>query len=295
MDYQEFKKVMTQKIRQNLDDKVRLIPKQITKNNGIRLDGLMLSEDAETPSPVVYLNDYYELWKKGMSMEELLRTIILTYEKTMRRFHMEPDFLDQYSRVREDIFYKIIHYEKNKNLLEEIPHRKILDLAMVFYMRICRDGKTGTILVNNAMMERWNTEQKVLEADAVGNSVEQLRPQLIPMEEILEIATEQPEDLKQETGGTAMYVLTNTQRYMGAGVLFYPEILRKASEILGETYYILPSSIHECILVPDSHRYDEEDLRRMVREVNRDFVDPAEVLSDQVYCYRKKENRICLI
>ena len=89
-----------------------------------------------------------------------------------------------------------------------------------------------------------------------------------------------------------MYILTNKERRFGAGTVFYPGILKQAQKLLGDNFYILPSSVHECILIPEDGNYDQESLAEMVTEINVHHVDAREVLSDQAYYYLKKDGRI---
>lgn len=89
-----------------------------------------------------------------------------------------------------------------------------------------------------------------------------------------------------------MYILTNKQRQLGAGVIFYPGIMEQARQILGDHFFILPSSIHECILVPENGAFEREELLAMVTEINREHVEPKEVLADQVYYYLERDRKI---
>ena len=92
-----------------------------------------------------------------------------------------------------------------------------------------------------------------------------------------------------------MYVLTNASRSLGAAAMFYPDVKEKAAEIIGGDYYILPSSCHEVILVPDTLEVKAKDLCEMVKEANRTVVEDKDILSDNVYHYSKDERRLDMI
>ena len=92
-----------------------------------------------------------------------------------------------------------------------------------------------------------------------------------------------------------MYVLTNTTGSLGAAALFYPDVKEKAGELLGGDYYILPSSTHEVILVPDSADIDAKNLCDMVKQANRTVVEPNDILSDNVYHYSRDERRLDMV
>lgn len=59
-----------------------------------------------------------------------------------------------------------------------------------------------------------------------------------------------------------------------------------------KSLYILPSSVHEVILLPDNGEESPEELRRMIREVNREHVAPEEVLSDNLYYFDLAEKQV---
>jgi hypothetical protein len=90
----------------------------------------------------------------------------------------------------------------------------------------------------------------------------------------------------------SMYVLTNASGSLGAAALFYPDVKEKTGEILGSDYYILPSSIHEVILVPDAAGIDKKELCDMVKQANRTVVEPQDILSDNVYHYSRDDRRL---
>ena len=91
-----------------------------------------------------------------------------------------------------------------------------------------------------------------------------------------------------------MYVLTNEKKYLGAAALLYPYVLNHIGKILKNNFYVLPSSIHECILVPDSGRYSRMELMSMVREVNESQVEKEEILSYEVYYYDRERQALIL-
>ena len=86
------------------------------------------------------------------------------------------------------------------------------------------------------------------------------------------------------------FVVTNTERIDGAGVIFYPEFMDNMGELLGNDFFILPSSIHQMLILPDDGQVDAEMLRDMVKEVNATQVAPAERLTNDVYHFDTKDH-----
>ena len=292
MDYREFKEELARLVREELGENVRVHFEMLPKNNGVKVEGMVFSQAGSPASPVMYVEEYYHLWEKGVPMEQLVEKMAWNYERYRDRIQLDPRILDDYEAVKDQIFFKLIHYEKNRKLLEEVPHRRILDLALVFYYRLEYRGERATLLIRRQNLSRWGITTGRLEEQAMEITPQKLPPRLMTMADLLGMPQEMPGE-----GGLIrlpMYVITNSDRNLGAGTILYPKFLKKNTEMLGEEFFILPSSIHECILVPGWTGYRQETLAKMVKEISRDHVDPREVLSDRVYCYRKSSDGIFL-
>lgn len=163
------------------------------------------------------------------------------------------------NRVRPTVVYKLIHYEKNKELLKEIPHLPFLDLAVVFYC-LLTDTPVGhaTVLIHNSHLELWGKNTSWLYKAARENTERLLPGKLVSMEDMIY-------DLsggRQEAAyaGVPMYVLTNSRKSYGSGLPALPGTLDKCFRRFGESYYLLPSSVHEVILIPVSAVADSGEL-----------------------------------
>ncbi len=108
------------------------------------------------------------------------------------------------------------------------------------------------------------------------------------------MADELLEQMADAHSQVPMYVLSNEQRYYGAACLLYKDVLKKFAQEQGADIYILPSSVHETILLPDRGIENPDELRRMVREVNDTQLSPEEVLSDSVYYYDRESGKVSL-
>lgn len=290
MDYKNFREELARRVGEELGQDIHIHFEKIPKNNGVTVDGMVFDGRSSLTSPVIYGEEYYRLWKKGVPMEQLVKKVLWNYERCKGRVPLDPRLLDDYETAKEQIFFQLIHYEKNKKRLEDVPFRRILDLAMVFYYRLEYEGEHATMLIRSQNLIRWGITAARLEEHAREITPRKLPAQLLTMSELLGL----PESKEKGTAGVPMYVITNSERSLGAGAILYPKFLKKHTEALGDEFFILPSSIHECILVPGWTGYKQEVLAQMVQEINRDHVDPKEVLSDRVYCYRKNSDGIFL-
>ena len=91
-----------------------------------------------------------------------------------------------------------------------------------------------------------------------------------------------------------MYIMTNRQEVNGASVLLYDDVLQTFALKKKTDFYIMPSSIHEVILIPKSKSPDLKDLNEMINEVNETQVQEEEVLSDHAYYYEKNTHTLMM-
>ena len=202
--------------------------------------------------------------------------------------------LMNYEIMKEKLSVEVISAEANEELLAKVPHDRIEDLAVVyrFIMESNEDGR-ASILVNNDLIERMGVTHEQLRADALENSPG-IRPAVIQgMNEVMKEmmgpeAYEMfgiPDDTEE-----MMFIATVPDKNSGAGVLAYQNFMDQAAEKIGGDFYVIPSSIHEILLVPDNGEVQAEGLKEMVQEVNATEVSPEEKLSDNVYHYDSKEH-----
>ncbi|MBS6195669.1 MAG: hypothetical protein KH828_08830 [Clostridiales bacterium] len=290
MDYQAFKMKLLELVQQAFGQKIRVSFEQIPKNNGIVMEGMIFTEEGEHASPVIYMQEYYEFWKRGITLEQLVEKILWSYEHYKPRVRTDRDFFRDYEKLKTHIYYKLVNREKNREELERIPWRKVLDLAMVFYCQVEDDEVPATVMIRNGHLRLWKITEEELVKNAVKYTCLSMPAEFLTMAQVAGIE----EDMSEASGEEKMpmYILTNRQRQLGAGVILYPGIMEQARRILGNRFYILPSSIHECILVPGTDYYTQEELSQMVAQINKEHVDPREVLADHAYYYSEEDQKI---
>ncbi|KSV60564.1 DUF5688 family protein [Acetivibrio ethanolgignens] len=202
--------------------------------------------------------------------------------------------LTNYEAMKEKLSIEVISAETNAELLTKIPHESMEDMAVVYrFVLESNDAGRASILVTNDMINHMGVTHEQLKADALENAPE-IRPAVIQgMSEVMREMMG-PEAFEMfglpEEQEEMMYVATVPDKNSGAGVLAYQDFMDQAAEKLGGDFYILPSSIHEILLVPDNGDKAADDLRDMVREVNATQVSPEEKLTDNVYHYDSKEH-----
>lgn len=259
------------------------------KNNGVVLCGLLIMKEDSNVSPTIYLEEFYERYEEGESLGGIVREVLSLYEKTKIEGQVDMSFFLDFEQVKSKIVYKLINREDNRELLETIPWKPFLDMAVVFYCNVLHETMGNvTLLVRNQERRLWRVDVDTLYELAQKNTPLLLKPSLTSIWEI--IGARPPQMVIDEKGD--MYVLSNEQRSYGAASLLYPGVLEAFAKETKEGFYILPSSVHEVLLVSGHDLAYTDCFRDMVREVNASQMSREEVLSNSIYYYDKSERKI---
>ena len=269
----------------------------IDKNNGVQLDALVIRVPDMNIAPTIYLRSYYDDYEKGESIQDGAQRLVEDYRKALPKESFDVSFYGDYENVRKGLSYKLISMDRNKHLLKEIPHVPFLDLAIVFYYAFDKDGMIdGSILIKNKHMEMWGVTTEQLMKDARENAPGFLPGVCKDMYTVLESMNpgKAVEIFPEGEPVFPLFVLTNSRMTNGAAVMLYPDILKELSEKLGSDLFIIPSSVHEVIVVAGNLADDEKSLKTMIRSVNRTQLMPQDVLSDSLYFYSREEEKISI-
>ena len=300
MDYNIFKECILEAIAERFGDDCKIEYKEVLKNNGIRLDGLLVRFSNKSISPTVYVNDYYDRYVAGEEIDEIADHIVWLIKNNSLEDDFDPESLILFENIKERIVYKLVNYEKNEDLLKTVPHKKFLDLAVVYYISIKEDiFESASILINNAHLELWGKTMEDIDRLAKENSPRILKPELKSMAqtlmEIVRHEKKKPEDIDEDVlSDCGMYVLSNDKKQFGASAILYDNVIKDFSESLNSDLYILPSSVHEVIMIPSILVDSVDKLNEMICEVNATQVPLIDILSNHSYYYsRDKECITC--
>lgn len=278
--------VLQQRMGHEYDVKVT----KVTKNNDIELTGVVLMKESDNLSPTIYLDGLFEEYQDGAYIEDLAEQIIRLYKEQLPAGRLDMDFFRNFEQVKDRIFYKLVSYDKNRKMLEKLPYYKWNDLALIFYyaMEEERIGR-ASITIHHQHLKMWEQSMDTLYAVAQENMKKSMPELLVSMKDLLEETT----GLKMgEDTYLPMYVLTNQEKVYGAAAMLYSEHMKKLAERWQTDLLILPSSIHEVLLLPDDGQNEYAFYRQMVEEVNTTQVEPEEVLSYSLYRYCREKAEI---
>ena len=297
MTYQEIKANILYTISTRLGSDYRVSLQDIIKNNDTHLDGLTILSAGSNISPTIYLNYYYDKYLAGKSLSTIYDDILLSYHQNVPKENIDISFFTDFAKVKNHIIFKLVNYERNKELLSKVPHVRYLDLAVVFncFINSTEDGY-ATILIHHQHLSYWNISTEELYALAMKNTPHLLHYQLQNMTDVIIdlFCNEHIELSKELLPVFPMYVLSNTTKLNGSGCILYEDLLSEIAQHLGSDFYILPSSIHEVLLIPVASASSYEDLSSMVHEINATQLAREEVLSDRVYFYSRHSGKVTM-
>ncbi len=296
MTFEEFADTAAQQIRDYLPAEYAASEVTLPRIRKINQSytGLVVRKNRQQFTPAIRLDLFYQDLLNGSELEDVLQE--------MGNMIRQISFPAQYGelcekllsgdRIVSRLFVRICGRKGNEELLGRAPHQTFLDLAVTCHVYLGEtDGGKASILVSRDMLRQWGMTEAQLFEQAFRNSASLMPPVIRPMREIL--AENCLPDDAPAPEDVPLYVIT--RRVWGsAAALFYPGVPEQLSGIAGGSYFILPSSVNECIMVPESIHADSASLRKMVREINRNVVEDAEILSDNIYYYDKAKKELTI-
>ena len=269
----------------------------VVKMNDQKLHGIIIREKGSDAAPTFYMDEMFERYSQGEDLGSLMVELAnqYSYAKDMPK---PPEVDLSWDNVKDKLTVRLLEKSRNREFLANMPHVDVGNgLAVIADINMGEDGiGEWRITVNNSVLESLGVDKERLFSDAMANAKVYDPAELVDMSSAL-FSPEKvnllerdepiaPEDI------SGMYVLTNSTGSLGAATLFYPDVKEKAAELLGSDYYILPSSVHEVILVPDTPAINAGDLCDMVKQANRTVVEEKDILSDNVYHYNRDDRRL---
>lgn len=299
LSYEEFKNEVKASIKDYLPEEYENAEVSImeaTKNNDSTYDVLMVKRGGDSVTPRIPLWPFYKKYTDRDGKGDIhlyVSSIASQYEAAANR-DLDPELVSpqrilDFESVKDKITCRLINAKLNEKYLADKPHTFVEDLAVIYSIYLKPDASIP--ITNDLMESHWGVTVKDLHDIALSN-MEKVNPsKIMNIEEILTSSFGIPASPMV----IPMYVLTNETKIYGASVILNPDMLEKAAETLGtDDFYILPSSVHEVIVIPADMGEDEE-FMDMVWEINRSEVLPEEVLSDNIYAYDSKERTFYIV
>ncbi|MDY6338787.1 MAG: DUF5688 family protein [Saccharofermentans sp.] len=296
MDFEDFKNELMELVTMELDNRsienISLKFNTINSPDGMT-DRLIATVGDSKMSMAFRLKEIFTDYENGVSLERCVDRICNTIKENISVIETKEGdvkaFITDYDQVKNHTFFRLV--PGDSPVLKEAPHRKIQDMALVVSAHLVdfsdEHGKS-VVVVTKPLMEMYGIDEKQLFEDAEKNSVSKEPIVFTPLVDMIKNLIKNDEVPSPEEVGIVTYIATNKSGFHGAAVAAYPEFLDQAAETIGGSFYMLPSSVHEFILIKDDGKPNAKDLNRMIKNVNETVLEPRDFLSNQCYHYDAK-------
>jgi len=206
--------------------------------------------------------------------------------------------LKDFKEIKDAICFSLVNREADKEVLRKYPYIEVLDLAMLFYYKCDKGFKKGAItIISERNRKKWGVSLEQLREVAIENTIRLLPPIFQTIEQMIDGIAEEENLLieHEEEPLERMYVLTNEEKYLGAGTILYPEVLSKVHAQVKADFFIIPSSLHEVIIMLDVGNVMLSNLENLVAEMNEQFLEADEVLSNNIYRYDSEADELIMM
>ncbi|HBA63418.1 MAG TPA: hypothetical protein DCZ20_06145 [Lachnospiraceae bacterium] len=298
MNYREFVGAIEKKMRLYTDPGLTIMVHRNVKNNGIERRGVTFLKEGMNIAPTIYLEEYFEQYEEGKDLNSICREILELYEEIRVKKSLHVEMLLSYDAVKSNLFCKLVNYDENRERMEAfpgVPYRIFKDLAVTVYLMIeIRGIGTATMQVTGENLRQWQVTEELLFRDAWRNTKCLLPAKIQTLSSVIAEIVEGSsgkESVKKENREAerdSIYVLTNQAGYLGAVCLLYDHLMEQVADFLKESYYIIPSSIHEVMIIPESSSPGAEVLDAMIQEINATQVAAEEILAGHCYYFDRR-------
>ena len=277
MLYEEFKKKAVNEILSYLPEEYSSHRVKVTEIHKVnkKLESLIIAPEAtEHMIPNLYLNELYDYYMGGKSFHETMEHAAEFYLQgisMVKTIAMHNEF-----RISEDkIVCQLINTEKNQNLINRVPHRSWLDLTIIYrVISPIEEGGFNSTIIYDSLAEKKGWSEEQLYRLSMENT-----PLLLPL-------------TTDEIQG-AFDIISNTDKTLGACAVLFQSVLEYEAEQMDGDFFLIPSSIHEMLVVP-AEGHEKEGLQKVLQECNRKVLDEMEILSDSIYFYDRKRGEVSI-
>ncbi|MGE9908232.1 DUF5688 family protein [Lachnospiraceae bacterium SGI.231] len=291
MDFNEFQNQILQEAKDRMWG-VQVEIRPVEKLQGESYTGLSILPNDSPMAATLNLDAVYnQMVDQGKSFQEVADDLIShAADIIVDMPKIDVNDITNYDQMKNTLVVQVIPTDRNADMLEDIPHKNIEDMSLVYRMQIDQnENGTSSVLITNAMLKNYGVTVEQLHQDAMDAAVINNPATFRSMQEVLSDLMGMPADLMPPMDGPQMYVASVENSLNGAGVIAYPDFMNQVAEQVGGDFFVLPSSVHEVLVIPDDGSIDRHDLESMVREVNASEVLPKDQLSDNVYHYDSQD------
>ena len=293
--YDEIINAIREEIPEEIRDMMEGDIREIVKANDTVLHGVVIKAPEQAIVPTIYIEDCIKQLPENFAMKDLAEAIISLYQVGMREAPAVESLSLEFDDIKDKLVVQLAEVERNKDRLKELAYKPLDNGMVMLAYVVVQEDERGSMrfAVTKDIAEGQNYDIDKMFETAMKNN----EPVLVDISDaIFSDGIEFAENLFDKEINDklpdSMYTLTNSSTNLGAAALYYPNVQKRIGDMLQNSYYVLPSSIHEVMILPCSVNDNPEFLRKMVKEANETVVNPQEVLSDRVFMYDREKERL---
>ena len=277
MDKNTFIEKLFDLLKKQFGEEVTITQKTIEKSNGISYEGFTIKKKMEYISPVISIDNCYEDYSAGSSLDEIMKEIVHQYEESTRNNpFLSAQDIQNYEKIKDRLYMQVVNPKWNQKYLEHKYYVPFLDLAIVFYVDVQKkyNGilQHGGAAVTEELMNIWEIDADTIKKQALKNLRRESLFQLVPI---------------KNDGDSLLTFCDIRNKNQGALALIQKELLNDTKDLLKESFYIFPVSLYDLMIVPVSLADTVEEMKRQLLESNDEL--PEEyILSNNIYYYGEK-------
>ncbi|MDE6566133.1 MAG: hypothetical protein K2K70_00185 [Lachnospiraceae bacterium] len=291
MDKETMQQFILEALSKKLGDGFQCSIQQVLKTNQ-KLDGLTILQKGECISPTIYLEPFYKALEDGAAPNDVIDGILLSYFQFCGKKQMPFDARSvmDFGQIKDRLYVVLINRHRNTELLQDIPHSLFLDdfaATIRCLVNVTGDG-ISSFLVHNSHLGLWGTGPETLLRLAVPNTRRLFGLELKAMQDVL------AELNPFHTGGSfhvPIWIMTNRKNAHGAATALFDDVLKDFAKTHG-SFYVVFSSVHELLLIPETGGIDIGSVTEINREVNASEVREEEILGTRAYYYSSEKGFI---
>lgn len=294
--YEKMKKELLEAVKDTLADSFKIKTFTVFKN-GKETEAFLITEEDSAVSPTFYFKDYLDDYRNGISVEKLATEIVATYFFAVQQVpaRVNVNSFKDFNTQKEGIVYRVVNAEQYATQLPTLPHLDFFDLAIIFYCVISanEEGFMSYVITNDTL-EAWGISKETLFETAHQNLPKVLPLEIISITQAILNDFDSKSTMEEAVSNLPddfMYVITNKYKKYGFANIFYPRLFKTFAEKFG-SFYILPSSVEEAIFVPISANDNVDEIKQIVKQVNKTELLPDQFLSNSIYLYDAETGKI---
>lgn len=304
MEQESFAKKLIKYLEGKLHKDIKVDFQRIIKTNDVLMHSITMRKEEEAGAKNYYIEELYPMYMSGKTIEEIGDYLIENREIDSEQLSASEDLitkmLDYEYMLDGHLYVRLMNRERSKKFLEGKTYIEWLDLAIVFYNLVSmNEYGISSIAVPENVAAMWGKPLESVLIDALEVMQKTFPIQRLNLQQMIEelsgdnlfAGMMNPPEV---SSGWDILVQTNEVKINGAATILYKDCLKEVAVNNNvEEIFIIPSSVHECMLLIDRDRSASgEDLVSMIRQVNITAVNPEEVLSDNLYVYNLSTNQI---